>query len=139
MLQFSRAIYRALAPGIDVSINPEAHRLVIDACERSVQRLATDRRYFARPARTLFQDVRPFFPVQDQARVLRVVESYMTVADDWLSRRPPSKLDALGNRLQCQASTRRGTPCRRAPLPTNGYCPSHQHLAETEKTEALAA
>ena len=27
--------------------------------------------------------------------------------------------------------TRRGTACQRAPL-HNGYCPSHQHLAETE-------
>jgi hypothetical protein len=36
-----------------------------------------------------------------------------------------------------RATTRRGTPCQRMPLPHNGYCPSHQHLAETEDAEAL--
>ena len=41
--------------------------------------------------------------------------------------------------LQCRASTRKGTPCQRMPLPHNGYCPSHQHLAETEEFEAAVA
>ena len=35
-----------------------------------------------------------------------------------------------GNRIECRATTRRGTRCQRTPLPQNGYCPSHQHLAE---------
>ena len=73
MFQFSRAIYRELAPEIDISVDPAAHRLVVDACDRSLTRLATDRRHFARPARTLFQDIRPYFPVTAQAHVLRVV------------------------------------------------------------------
>ena len=46
-------------------------------------------------------------------------------------------MDAYGNALECRATTRRGTPCQRMPLPHNGYCPSHQHLAETEDAEAL--
>jgi hypothetical protein len=37
--------------------------------------------------------------------------------------------------LQCRATTRRGTACQRKPLHHNGYCPSHQHLAETEEIE----
>ncbi|MDX6722143.1 MAG: hypothetical protein QOD73_547, partial [Solirubrobacteraceae bacterium] len=41
--------------------------------------------------------------------------------------------------LQCRATTRRGTPCQRVPLHTNGYCPSHQHLAETEELELAPA
>ena len=36
---------------------------------------------------------------------------------------------------RCGARTRAGTACRRAPQPANGYCPSHQHLAETEEVE----
>jgi hypothetical protein len=54
-------------------------------------------------------------------------------------RLPQNGFDAYGNPLQCRASTRRGTPCQRMPLPHNGYCPSHQHLAETEEVEALVA
>ena len=41
--------------------------------------------------------------------------------------------DLAGNPLECRATTRKGTPCQRMPLPHNGYCPSHQHLAETEE------
>ena len=44
-----------------------------------------------------------------------------------------------GNPLQCRATTRKGTACQRVPLPHNGYCPSHQHLAETEDPELVAA
>jgi hypothetical protein len=29
-------------------------------------------------------------------------------------------------------------PCQRMPLAHNGYCPSHQHLAETEDLELAA-
>ena len=32
-----------------------------------------------------------------------------------------------------------GHPCQRMPLPHNGYCPSHQHLAETEELAEEAA
>lgn len=30
------------------------------------------------------------------------------------------------------------TACQRTPLPHNGYCPSHQHLAETEEVLDVA-
>ena len=139
MLEFSRAIYSELAASIDDSVSPRAHRIVVDACDRSFARLATDRRHFARPVRTLFSEIRPFFPVGEQERVLRVVQRYVTVADEFLRRRPPSTRDALGNPLRCPASTRRGTPCRRTPLPENGYCPSHQHLVEGDELYEVAA
>ena len=48
---------------------------------------------------------------------------------------PQNGFDLAGNPLQCRASTRKGTQCQRVPLPHNGYCPSHQHLAETEEVE----
>ena len=44
--------------------------------------------------------------------------------------------DANGQPLRCRAMTRKGSACQRMPLPHNGYCPSHQHLAETEDSEA---
>jgi hypothetical protein len=113
---------------------------VLRACEAAVERLATDRHYFARPARTLFNDIRAYFPMSGQPRVLYVIERYLQFADEFLRRQPHNGFDVYGNPLQCRASTRKGTPCQRMPLPHNGYCPSHQHLADTEELEeALAA
>jgi hypothetical protein len=85
------------------------------------------------PARTLFHDIRVYFPMSAQLRVLRVIEHYLALADEFLRALPQNGFDAYGNPLQCRASTRKGTPCQRMPLPHNGYCPSHQHLAETEE------
>jgi hypothetical protein len=132
LFQFSRAIYRALAPDIDVSVDPGANRAIVEACDRTIERLVTDRRHFARPSRSLYMDIRPYFPVSAQAHVLNVVQRYLAVADDWLAHHPPGQ-DIYGRPLQCPASTRRGTPCRRTPSHANGYCPSHQHLAETDE------
>jgi len=136
MYRFSRAIYRELAPEIVVpDLRAHAgdhHARVLRACEAAVERLATDRHYFARPARTLFNDIRVYFPMSAQRRVWGVVEQYMRCAEDFLSRQPLRGFDVNGNPLQCRAMTRRGTSCQRMPLAHNGYCPSHQHLAETE-------
>jgi hypothetical protein len=145
MYQFSRGIYRELAPLVDThqpGRNPFEVRLaLLRACEASIERLATDRHYFAHPARTLFGDVRSYFPVCRQEQVYQVVERYVALADEFVAALPPNGVDPNGNPLQCRAVTRKGTACQRAPLPVNGYCPSHQHLAETENCEvpALAA
>ncbi len=143
MYGFSRAIYRELADEIieDPARASEQsnHQRVLRACEAAVERLATDRHYFAHPARTLFRDVRVYFPVTSQLRVLRVIEQYVTLADECLQRLPRNGFDINGNPLQCRATTRRGTACARMPLPHNGYCPSHQHLAATEERAAPLA
>lgn len=98
-----------------------------------MDRPATDRHYFARPARTLFRDIRAYFPMSSQLRVLRVIEHYLGLAEEFLQRLPKDGFDVNGNPLQCRATTRQGTPCQRMPLPRNGYCPSHQHLAVGEE------
>jgi hypothetical protein len=144
MYRFSRAIYRELADEIikdPYSGSHTNHERVLRACEGAVERLATDRRYFAHPSRTLFSDIRAYFPMSAQLRVLRVTERYLELADEFLRRLPQNGFDAYGNPLQCRASTRKGTPCQRMPLPHNGYCPSHQHLADTElePVEGIAA
>ena len=137
MYRFSRAIYRELPSEIiedPHGSNPHVnHERVLRACEAAVERLATDRHYFARPARTLFCDIRIYFPMSSQRRVLMVVERYLAFADEFLRRQPKTGFDIYGNPMQCRASTRKGTPCQRMPLPHNGYCPSHQHLADTEE------
>jgi len=141
MYHFSRAIYREVARDIRGGCGVDAraaHALVLGACERTIERLANDRDYFARPARTLFNDVRMFFPMWAQERLWRVISAHITAADEELRRQPPAGIDLHGNPLVCRATTRRGTPCQRTPLPHNGYCPSHQHLTETEHSPLAA-
>ena len=105
----------------------------------AVERLANDRHYFARPARTLFTDIRSLFAMTAQQHVFQVVTRYLELADDYLAQLPPHGVDSNGVPLQCRAMTRKGTACQRMPLPHNGYCPSHQHLADTENAEAELA
>ena len=100
-------------------------------CESAIERLMTDRRYFARPSRTLFNNVRPFFSIGDLPRV------YVTIDRNIAARTAvPGTGAGLCVRRQrdprhCHAMTRKGQPCQRQPLPGERYCPSHQHLTET--------
>ena len=138
MYQFSRAIYREVSPHIDCPPSARnSHAYVLRSCEATIERLATDRHYFAKPARTLFHDIRTNFPIAAQPRVWQVVSAYVGAAQEWLATQPQHGYDINGNPLECRATTRRGTPCQRMPLPHNGYCPSHQHLAETEEIEEI--
>jgi hypothetical protein len=142
MFQISRSIYRELEAEIiegrqwgDGATN---HERVLRACEAAVHRLATDRHYFAHPSRTLFNDIRAYFPMSAQLHVFQVVDHYMSFAGDYFAARPTAVMALTGQKLECRATTRKGTPCQRMPLPHNGYCPSHQHLAETEEVLAAA-
>src|SRR5689334_24208758 len=110
MYRFSRAIYRELCEEIveDPHGGPHGnHERVLRACEAAVERLATDRHYFARPARTLFRDIREFFPMSAQLKVLCVVEHYMALLDDFVRTLPKNGFDVNGQPLRCRASTRR--------------------------------
>jgi hypothetical protein len=144
MYQFSRAIYRELAPQI-LAPPPSVprcsnHTAVLRACENVITRLATDRHYFARPARTLFVDIRNYFPMSAQGQVYRVINRYMGYAQTFLAEHPHEGYTAVSDAPpQCRATTRKGAACQRTPLPHNGYCPSHQHLADTENRELAAA
>jgi hypothetical protein len=143
MYQFSRSIYRDLVPRIDSSEGVErtfaARRMVLEACEATVQRLVSDRRYFARPAKTLFNEVREHFALAEQVRVYMVIEHYIGLLEEFLDSLP-ADVTLDGQQRSCLASTRKGTPCQREPLPGMDYCPSHKHLEETfELQEAAAA
>jgi hypothetical protein len=134
MYRFSRSIYRVLAPRvIEDPHDPTGcanKQRVLDACEGAMRRLAYDRRYFARPARSLFNEVRTHFSLGDQLRVYKVIEHNINLALEMLEQLPEDAgLD--GRPAQCQAHTRKGTPCQRDPLPGRDYCPSHKHLEET--------
>jgi hypothetical protein len=134
MYHFSRAIYRELAPYV-LENRPSSQRqsnreLVLHACERVMERLLTDRRHFAKPARSLFDEVRVHFSMTSQLRTYLVIERNIALALDFLSKLPQREFDASGIPRSCQALTRKGTPCQRQPLPHSDYCPSHQHLRE---------
>jgi hypothetical protein len=135
MFQFSRAIYRDLAPLVcedKPSWQTESNRaLVLRECEETIERLMTDRRYFARPARTLFNNVRPYFSIADLPRVYVIVDRNIELAVRFLNQVPDYIYHANGLPRHCQAMTRKGKPCQRQPLPCSDYCPSHQHLTET--------
>ena len=111
MYRFSRAIYRELADEViedqhgGLYLN---HERVLKACEAAVERLATDRHYFAHPSRTLFNDIRVYFPMTSQLRVLRTIQRYLTLADEFLRRLPQNGFDAYGNPLQCGRAPARG-------------------------------
>jgi hypothetical protein len=134
MYRFSRSIFRELAPSViederdSTGCRNKQH--VLDACEEVIRRLAYDRRYFARPARTLFNDVRMYFAIGDQLRVWRVIDRNISLALQFLEEMP-ELLSLDGVPRQCRAHTRKGTPCQREPLPGRDHCPSHKHLEET--------
>jgi hypothetical protein len=134
MYHFSRAIYRELAPFV-IEERPDSQRetnkeLVLRACEATMQRLLHDGRYFAKPARSLFNDIRVYFSVRDQVRVCMVIERNVALALEYVSGLPVEELMANGVVRECRAMTRKGKPCQRQPLPRSDYCPSHQHLCE---------
>jgi hypothetical protein len=143
MYQFSRSIYRDLAPRIDTcggstERSLAARRQILDACEATIQRLVSDRRYFARPAKTLFTEIREHFVLAEQVRVYMVIERHIERIEEFLDSLP-ADVTLDGQKRDCMASTRKGTPCQREPLPGMDYCPSHKHLEETFEVAEVAA
>ena len=117
---------------------------------------AAQRRQFADPTRSDEHGMRGFFIRAPFATIARFDAAVAFFAD--LLRRlgdddpedvrrvkavlvlsnPAAALELTGQKQDCRATTRKGTPCQRMPLPRNGYCPSHQHLAETEEFATAA-
>jgi len=132
MYRFSRAIFVEIKDLVDphpetVSAQ-EARRRVLQCCEATIERLARDPQYFAKPSQSLFCEIRHLFSISDQVRVYRSIDRHIGAAVVHI-------LDELerageGQAHQCKATTRKGKPCQRTPLPDREYCPSHQHLEE---------
>jgi hypothetical protein len=140
MYQFSRSMYRELADCVvaDPARGAAAGKTrLLVACESAVERLANDRHYFARPARTLFNDVRMLFPLSKQMLAFSVIERHMRLAAEYVDTQAREGNSLTGAPLVCHATTRRGTACQREPLPGSRYCPSHKHL--DNELEATAA
>jgi hypothetical protein len=141
MYQYSRAIYRSIKdlidPYADEETQLEYRREVLTACEQTMERLAGDPLYFAKPERTLFQDIRRYFPITVQAQVAWAVQEGVSAAVAFIEGQiEAGALD--GGVARCRATTRKGKPCQRTPLPERDYCPSHQHLERTQRSKVAA-
>jgi hypothetical protein len=139
MYQYSRAIYRTIKDKIDPYVDDvtqlEYRRDVLAACEQTMERLANDPQYFAKPDRALFQDIRRYFPITAQAEVAWAVKEGVAAAVAFIEEQiEAGAFD--GGVARCRATTRKGKACQRTPLPERDYCPSHQHL---ERSRAVAA
>src|SRR5665809_42307 len=109
MYQFSRSMYRELArevTGERVARAAADRARLLQECEAAVERVATDRHYFARPARSLFRDVRCLFPMSSQMRVYEVIERHMMLACEYVDRAAQAGVRLDGAPLCCHATTR---------------------------------
>ena len=88
MYQYSRAIYRSIKDMIDPygdrESQLESRRAVLFACEQTMERLANDPLYFAKPDRALFQDIRRHFPITCQAEVAWAVQQGVQAAAQFI-------------------------------------------------------
>jgi hypothetical protein len=135
MYQYSRAIYRSIKDLVDPYVDEETglmyRREVLAACEGTMERLARDPQYFAKPDRALFQDIRRYFPITAQAQVAWAVSEGVNAAVAFIEEQiEAGAFD--GGVPRCRATTRKGKPCQRTPLPERDYCPSHQHLERSK-------
>jgi hypothetical protein len=139
MYQYSRAIYRSIKdlidPYADSDLQLAYRRDVLAACEATMERLAADPHYFSKPERALFQDIRRYFPITAQAEVAWATAEGVNAAVGFIQEQIESGI-LDGGVARCRATTRKGKPCQRTPLPERDYCPSHQHL---EAGRAVAA
>lgn len=136
MYRYSRAIYRDLNPILlQDQVRPElGQRLLLSACERTIERLARDHRRFARPAASLFADVRALFPVSRQLMVYDIIEAHMNAAIEFLDAEIAERGSA--DLLRCRATNRKGKACQRVPVTGSDYCPSHRYMEKLQHKRA---
>jgi hypothetical protein len=135
MFHISRAIYRELAP----YLHPADRAPVLRACEAAVARLVHDRHYFAKPSRTLFNEIRWRIPLHAQRRAYAAIDRHLSDTRAYLESSNEATLELTGTRPTCRATTRRRGLCSHSPDPRTGYCRWHSHLVEEEEHVALVA
>ena len=132
--RLSRSLYRELAPLLASARSARGEReqraRLLDACEVAMRRLVAQPRLYARPARSLFREIRHLFPVEAQASVWNAVSAHVEAGRTVATRAEEVR------RRQCDAFTRRGTPCPREPRPGHRFCPSHRHLEAAPTADA---
>ncbi|MFL6041123.1 MAG: hypothetical protein ACJ740_06950 [Gaiellales bacterium] len=137
MYRFSRAMFVDIKDLVDPHPETipvaEAKRRVLQCCEATIERLARDPHYFAKPSQSLFQEIRHLFSISNQARVYGIIDCHISNAVTFILE----EIERNGEGMAvCKATTRKGKPCQRTPLPNRDYCPSHQHLEERSTAAA---
>ena len=122
MYQYSRAIYRSIKdlidPYADQQTRLEYRRTVLEECEQTMARLAADPHYFARPDRTLFQDIRRYFPITAQAQVAWAVREGVGAAVSFIEAADRGRrLRRRDRPLQGDDAQGQGVPAHAAPGP----------------------
>ena len=120
MYRFSRAIFVEIKDLVDphpetVSI-PEGKRRVLQSSEATIERLARDPHYFAKPSQSLFHEIRHLFSISNQARVYNTIDRHISAAVTYIleeawpaARRPPARASPA-SALRCPTvSTARPT------------------------------
>ena len=142
MYQYSRAIYKSIKdlidPYSDRVTQLESRRAVLEACEQTMERLASDPLYFAKPDRALFQDIRRHFPITAQAQVAWAVQEGVKAAVDFIEEQIESGL-LDGGIARCRATTRKGKPCQRTPLIRTSRRRSARMFSRSSRRTARAA
>ena len=100
----------------------------------TIERLARDHRRFARPAASLFADVRALFPVSRQLMVYDIIEAHMNAAIEFLDAEIAERGSA--DLLRCRATNRKGKACQRVPVTGSDYCPSHRYMEKLQHKRA---
>ena len=143
MYQYSRAIYRSIKDLVDPYVTGETRnqyrREVLEACEQTMERLAKDPLYFAKPDRALFQDIRRYFPITCQAQVAWAVREGVAAAVAFIE----SQIEAGafdGGVARCRATTRKGKPCsaRRSPIATTAPLTSTSSAARSRRSRSAS-
>ncbi len=132
MYALIRSLFRDLQPLMSQKTGWREQTDLLDACQALTQRLLLQDAP-ARPARTLFREVRHLFPVHHQARVLEIIRVHIEAGE-----RLATCLEPYRNR-RCEAFSRRGRPCQREALPGLPFCSSHKHLDEVSELPLVAA
>ena len=122
MYHLSRSLYRELAALLPEDREVDDRQRVLDACEATMTRLATDPDYFAHPDRFLFREVRSMFGFAEQRRVCTLITHRLAIA------RAKIEHERALMRRDCDAFTRSGGRCQREALEGTKYCASHRHL-----------
>jgi hypothetical protein len=136
MYEHSRDLFRLLKPELmpDAGHPGRPGRMLLAACEGSVERMAMDARFRPYAARQLFRHTRVLFPLHRQLPVFRLIERGVSKVADTLDAERAS--DGRQNLLRCAAVNRKGKPCGREPMRGGRYCPSHRHLENRDSDRA---
>ena len=139
VFEYSRDLFRLLRPELAAGpVNPgRSSRVLVAACEESVERLAQDSRFRLHAARQLFRQVRFLFPLDRQVQVFRLIERGVGQVADRLDEERIE--DGKENLLRCGAVNRKGKPCGREPMRGSRFCPSHKRYEEHAAPPGLEA